>query len=257
MRNFNSQEGLFKPILRIKITPEGLPIQDSGYKNVQSRAKTILVGSRSSPLSRAQVREVLESLQRFHPEINFDPVWIETRGDLDQTTSLRALEKTDFFTQEIEERQLNGEFEISIHSAKDLPEELRLGLRVVALTQGLDPSDVLVMREGDTMESLASPARIGTSSARREHNLLALRSDLQCVDIRGPIQKRLELLEEKYVDGVVVAEAALIRLKLTHLNRIVIPGECARHQGQLAVVARLDDHASATLFSSLDTRGLL
>lgn len=221
---------------------------------MKSFVKTIRVGSRSSPLSRAQVQEVLGSLQTHHPEVCFDPIWIETCGDLDQTTSLRSLEKTDFFTREIEERQLNGEFDVSIHSAKDLPDQLRAGLKVVALTKGLNPADVLVMREGDSIESLPAHARIGTSSERREVNLLALRSDLKCVEIRGPIHKRLGLLEEKNVDGVVMAEAALIRLQLTHLNRIVLSGECARYQGQLAVVARVDDAESARLFACLDTR---
>jgi hydroxymethylbilane synthase len=189
-----------------------------------------------------------------HPDVEFETTLLETRGDLDLLTSLRQLEKTDFFTREIEERQLAGEFDVSIHSAKDLPERLSEGLKVIALTRGVDPADVLVIKEGMQFEMLPSGARIGTSSERREQNLRALRSDLVFADIRGPVQERLAMVERGEFDGVVVAEAALIRLGLTHLNRMVIPGERAALQGQLAIVAREGDWETERLFLPLDVR---
>ena len=121
---------------------------------------------------------------------------METTGDKDQKTSLRTLEKTDFFTKEIDELQLAGGCRISIHSAKDLPDPLPKGLTMVALTQGVDPSDSLVLRENETIESLPHGAKMGTSSARREKNIRDLRSDFICVDVRGNIQARLALLDQ-------------------------------------------------------------
>jgi len=222
---------------------------------VSCSVNTISVGARGSALSRAQVDEVLLELRQFHPESAFDPIFVETKGDKDQKTSLRTLEKTDFFTQEIDALQLNGGCRISIHSAKDLPDPLPCGLILIALTKGVDPSDVIVLREGATLENLVHGAKMGTSSARREKNIHELRNDFICVDIRGTILERLRLLDEGIVDGVVMAEAALIRLKLTHRNRISLPGERALLQGQLAVVAREGDEEMMQLFQSIDVRG--
>ncbi len=215
----------------------------------------ITVGARASPLSRIQVKEVLEELLQFHPEIDFKPIFLETTGDQNQHISLRQQEKTDFFTREIDTLQLAGDCRISVHSAKDLPDPLPSGLVLAALTKGVDPSDVIVLRDFETLESLPKGAKIGTSSVRREKNILQLRPDLNCVDIRGNIQARLDLLGQGTVDGVVMAEAALIRLKLTFRNRIPIPGKCAEHQGRLAVLAREGDLEMIQLFQCIDARG--
>jgi hydroxymethylbilane synthase len=208
------------------------------------------IGARGSQLSRAQVEEVIAELQVFHPHVTYEPVWIETVGDRDLGVSLRALEKTDFFTCEIDQRQLRGEFRLSIHSAKDLPDPLPQGLEIIALTKGVDPSDAIVLRDQD----LPLGAKIGTSSLRREQNIRALRADLICADIRGSVDHRLRQLDEGHYDGVVIAEAALIRLGLTHRLRIPLPGETAAWQGQLAVVAREEDYEMQELFSCIDTR---
>ncbi len=200
------------------------------------------------------MQEVQQELHVFHPQVEFKPVWVETTGDKDLKTSLRTLEKTDFFTQEIDAMQLRGECRISVHSAKDLPDPLPNGLTLVALTRGVDPSDSIVLRNLETLETLPLGAKIGTSSLRREKNICELRSDLVCVDIRGDIQTRLSLLDNGIVDGVVMAEAALIRLKLTHRNRVPLPGEGAYLQGQLAVVAKDGDEEMQTLFQCIDVR---
>jgi len=206
----------------------------------------ILVGARDSPLSRAQFREVQSSIS-----VQIEPVWVETSGDLDRKKSLRDLDKSNFFTKELDEMLLRGEIRAAIHSAKDLPDPIACGLSVIALTQSIDSRDVLVFREGETLETLPRNARIGTSSMRREDVVKALRSDLSFVDVRGNIGERLSLLDQRFVDGVVVAEAALIRLQLQSLNRIFLPGNTAAHQGRLAIVARTGDHEMQTLFDVL------
>ncbi len=218
-------------------------------------AKLILTaGARGSALSRAQIQEVQQELLVFHPEVEFQPLWVETTGDKDLKTPLRTLEKTDFFTQEIDAMQLRRECRISVHSAKDLPDPLPNGLSLIALTKGVDPSDSIVLRDLETLETLPTSAKIGTSSFRREKNIRELRSDFVCVDIRGDIQTRLTLLDEGIVDGIVMAEAALIRLKLTHRNRAALPGDRAHLQGQLAVLALDGDEEMQTLFQCIDVR---
>jgi hydroxymethylbilane synthase len=221
---------------------------------MKSIATSIHVAARSSPLSQIQVQEVLDELRRVHPEIEFETTLVESHGDKDQATSLRAMEKTNFFTKEIDELILNESCRIGIHSAKDLPHPLPEGLSVLALTKGLDPADVLVMRPKVSIETLPEGAIIATSSERRENALRELRSDFHFVDLRGIISQRLAKLDTGEVDGVIIAEAALIRLGLTHLNRVKIPGETAEGQGQLAVVGRTEDDQMRELFTCLDSR---
>ncbi|MGE5195959.1 MAG: hydroxymethylbilane synthase [Anaerolineae bacterium] len=217
-----------------------------------SASHVISVLARGSKLSQAQVWEILNHLRQFHPAIHFAPQWVETRGDKDLETSLRSLSKDDFFTREIDELQLKGVCRISIHSAKDLPKPLVKGLRCVALTRGIDPSDSLVFRENESLETLVEKALIGTSSERRDEAVKALRQDLRCIDIRGSIDERLAKLDCYEIDGLVVAEAALIRLKLTDRSRIRLKAATAPLQGRLAVIAREDDEEMAALFSLID-----
>lgn len=213
----------------------------------------LFVGARSSKLSQVQVWEVLEELKRFHPHVGFSPLFIATQGDKDQKTSLRNLDKCNFFTKEIDEMLLSGTCRIAIHSAKDLPVVLCHGICMIALTKGLDPSDALVLNEGVTIETLKSNAVIATSSERREHLVKLLRADLSFCDIRGTIEQRLQQLDDGKIDGVVIAEAALMRLGLTNRNRIRLPGETAKYQGQLAILARVGDKEMEDLFACLST----
>lgn len=184
----------------------------------------------------------------------FSPIFRESSGDKDLRTSLRSLGQTDFFTKEIDEMVLQGVCRIAVHSAKDLPNSLPNGLEIIALTRGIDPSDSLVLREFDELETLPKKARIATSSFRREEMAKKLRPDFTFTDLRGTIGMRLKLLEEKKADGVIVAEAALIRLKLTYLNRIRLPGETAPFQGQLAIIGKKGDEEMQSLFRPLDSR---
>lgn len=210
----------------------------------------ILAGARSSPLSRAQ----LEEIQNDPLLVNcvLEPVWVESTGDKDKKTSLRSLERTNFFTKELDEMLLEGKIRIAIHSAKDLPEPLPEGLEVVALTKGVDSRDSLVFRFSENLATLKTYAKVATSSLRREETVRLLRSDLDFVDIRGTIGERLALLENGLVDAVVIAEAALIRLKQTHLNRLILPGETTPFQGRLAVLSRKGDTEMQILFSLLN-----
>lgn len=214
----------------------------------------IKVGARSSKLSRVQVKEVLELMRKKVPQLEFDPIFVESSGDKDKKTSLRSLDKTDFFTKEIDAMVLAGEVSIGIHSAKDLPYPLPKGLQLIALTEGIDPSDSLVMRQGESLKTLKANAVVATSSERREECCKMLREDLVFIDLRGTIEERLKKLDTGEADGVIVAEAALIRLGLTHLNRVTLPGTTASGQGQLAIIAKENDAEMELLFSCIDSR---
>ena len=211
----------------------------------------IVVGARSSPLSRRQVEEAEAALRVFYPHVEFRPIFVETTGDKDKLTSLRSLDKTDFFTREIDEMLLKGTCRIGIHSAKDLPDPLPTGLKLGALTRGVDPTDVLVIKE-----TFPEGGLVATSSERREHAVRLLFPHAHFVDSRGTIQERLDQLHGGKVEGVVIAEAALIRLGLTHLSRVRLPGETAPLQGKLAFVIREDDHELASILALASAKGL-
>lgn len=208
----------------------------------------IVVVARDSPLSRAQVEEVYQEIKIRHRAISFEPIWMKTGGDLDLTTSLLDKEKTNFFTKEIDDYLLAGKADIAIHSAKDLPDPLPEGLSLICYTKGVDPSDVLVFRKGENLSTLAPYAKVGTSSTRRIENLRALRSDLIPLDIRGTIGMRLDLLDTGKVDALIMAKAALIRLRI-HREVVDLPGLSAPLQGKLAIVARSEDNKMKDLFS--------
>lgn len=214
----------------------------------------ITVGARGSPLSQRQVAEVQKDIARFYPLVHLTPVWITTCGDVDRTTPLWKVSASDFFTHEIDQKLLQNEIRLAVHSAKDLPSPIPEGLSIIALTKGVDPRDSLVMNDAATVETLPPNAKIGTSSKRRTLAIQTLRPDLQIVDVRGTIEERLALLRTGQIDGVVIAEAALIRLHLTHLNRLLLDHETEPLQGKLAVVARTDDQEMSALFAAIDTR---
>ncbi len=216
--------------------------------------KKIMVAGRKSPLSQAQVEEVIVEISKHVPNIHFEKIFLETRGDRDLKTSLRSLGKTDFFTKEIDEFLIKRNCRIAVHSAKDLPEPIDSNLKIIALTKGVDSSDSLVLRAGMSLESLKKGAVIGVSSEKREAALKKLNKEMVFKDIRGTIQSRLNQLESLLFDGVVIAEAALIRLKLTHLNRIRLEGETTEFQGRLAIIAMKDDEEMKNLFSCIDAK---
>ncbi|MBS0622688.1 MAG: uroporphyrinogen-III synthase [Verrucomicrobia bacterium] len=211
----------------------------------------VRVGCRPSPLSLSQFHE-LQQLVDFPLEA----VPTATTGCLDRSISLRSLDKTDFFTREIDQLLLEKEVRLALHSAKDLPDPLPQGLVLAALTKGLDPADALVFRPYEDLATLPQGSIVATSSQRREEAVSKLRSDFRFVDVRGNVNERLQLLYAGKIDALVVAEAALIRLGLTDLSRIRLPGETAPLQGQLAVIARSDDVEMQLRLAHLDSRPL-
>jgi hydroxymethylbilane synthase len=224
---------------------------------LSTEIQSINVLARRSPLSQVQVLEIERELHAFYPVLCLKPIFVDTPGDRDRSTSLRDMEKTDFFTRDIDQRLLQGEADVAVHSAKDLPDPLAEGLEIIALTKGVDSSDALVLRAGVSLSTLPCGSKIGSSSERREEMVQAMcpSTELEFVDIRGNIGERLALLDRGEVDGVVIAEAALIRLGLTQRNRVRLEGKTPAGQGQLAVVARSENRVMKELFAPLDSRG--
>lgn len=215
------------------------------------------IGTRTSPLALKQVEEIVGALKEFYPAIKIEEVGIDTYGDRDKATPISQIEGSDFFTREIDEALLVGKVDFAVHSAKDLPDNLKENLVIAAITDSIDPYDVLVSKSGLKLHELPYGARIGTSSLRRKEALKRFRSDFQIVDIRGNIEERLEKLDNSDLEAIVIAAASLIRLGLGDRITQRIPFEILKPhslQGALAVVIRTEDSQLLNLLSVIDSR---
>jgi len=209
------------------------------------------IACRLSPLALAQVEEVIQSLKTKGIAVNYEILKYETAGDKDKNTPLTA-SPDNFFTDTIDKALLNGEADIAVHSAKDLPQNFPEGLEIFALTQCLDNKDAWVGRQ--SWNKLPPHAKVGTSSLLRQAQILQLRPDVRIVTIRGSIAERLQLVKTGQVDGIVVAACALKRLKLEGEIKDIFPWEGQAGQGQLAVVGRKNDQKLKDLFNTIDIR---
>lgn len=211
---------------------------------------SIRIASRTSRLALIQVEEVMKNL----PQVNYTVIKTDSMGDKDKQRSLLSGVPSDFFTREIDNMLLAEEADIAVHSAKDLPYPLPDGLMVVALLPAIDQSDALVTASGLPPEKLPAGSHIGTSSPLRKKEMEAYYPHLKIVSVRGTIEERIAQADNGFMDGVIVATCALIRLKLEYRIAAVLPFKTNPLQGHLAVVARSNRSDMVALFSTLDCR---
>ncbi|MCH7745487.1 MAG: hydroxymethylbilane synthase [Chloroflexi bacterium] len=217
-------------------------------------SKKVTVGARSSPLSLAQTEEVLRLLRARFPDTEFVVIPISTDGDRHKNAPLLSMERG-MFVKEIELALLNGEIDFAVHSAKDMPSSLPDGLVLAAFTEREDPRDVLVSRSGLPFDDLPQGARLGTSSPRRAAQLLARRSDLKILPIRGNVDTRMEKAHSDEYDGVVLAASGIIRLgRQDEITEYLSPELCLPDTGQgaLAVEARAESINTIEMLAKID-----
>lgn len=197
--------------------------------------KKIRIISRQSRLALLQVEELVKEAGITDYEL----IKTTSYGDRHKEVSLmdEGLAQ-DFFTRELDEALLEGRADIAVHSAKDLPNPLPDGIELLALTEGKDPSDSLVARDGLTLATLPAGSKVGTSSAQRKEELLKVRPDLVVVPIRGTIEERIAQVDSGAVDALIVATCALDRLGLSHRATERLPFKTHPLQGKLAVTGR-------------------
>lgn len=216
---------------------------------------TLRLGTRGSPLALAQSREVAAALEARHPGLRVHLEVIRTSGDRIQDIPLATVGGKGLFVKEIEEALLTGRIEVAVHSMKDLPALLPPGLTLGAITAREEGADVLVAREARSLEDLPPGARVGTSSLRRQAQLLHRRPDLCMVPLRGNVDTRLRKLTEGALDAIVVAAAGLKRLGIKPAGAIPLPLEVslpAPGQGALGLEIREADRATAAVVAVLE-----
>lgn len=178
-------------------------------------SKTLRIATRGSRLALAQTEIVAGILREAHPDVTVEVVVVKTTGDRDRRPFAEIGGKG-LFTTEVEQALLTGDADMAVHSAKDLTADLAPGCVIVAVPARASVEDVVVGGRGTTGEerlgSLASGARVGTSSMRRRALLLESRPDLEAVELRGNVDTRLRKVAEGEVDVAILAAAGLERL---------------------------------------------
>jgi len=214
---------------------------------------TIKIGTRGSPLALVQAECVAAPLRALGSDVQIVPV--RTEGDRRLGVPLAAIGGKGLFVREIEEMLLAGAIDCAVHSLKDLPAQMPVGLALAAFPEREDPRDVLVTREPRRFEDLRPGARLGTGSPRRRALALALRADLVVEPLRGNVGTRLGKLESEALDGVLLAAAGLKRLGVTPRHVQALDPDAfvpAVGQGVLAVETRADDRRVRAVLSRLD-----
>jgi hydroxymethylbilane synthase len=177
--------------------------------------KSLIIGTRASPLALAQVEIVRDLLQSTNPSLPVESKIIKTSGDNFTNLSLTAGGGKGLFTKEIEESLLCGEIHVAVHSMKDLPTVLPDGLIIGGVPPREDAHDVFISKKFRAIRELPRGGRVATSSIRRRAQLLACRPDLRVEEIRGNVETRLrKLAENDALDALILAAAGLRRLGL-------------------------------------------
>lgn len=176
--------------------------------------KALRVGTRGSALARWQANHIAELLRRVWADLTIEMVIITTRGDQNLDVALPEIGGRGLFTDELENALRRGELDLAVHSLKDMPTASSPGLTIGAVPVRGSVQDVLVSREGYSLESLPQGAVVGTGSLRRAAQLLYLRPDLVIKGIRGNVDTRLNkaLDPDSPYSAIVLAQAGLERL---------------------------------------------
>jgi hydroxymethylbilane synthase len=202
------------------------------------------IGTRGSQLALYQANWVKEKLVQAYPHLKVTLVKIKTTGDKIQDAPLAKVGGKGLFIKEIEEALMQREIDLAVHSIKDVPTELPKGLHLSAITKREDPRDVFISKDGSPLKNLPQRARIGTSSLRRQAQLLSFRSDFEMIPLRGNLDTRLKKLKTMNLDGIILAHAGVKRLGLEERITEIISTEIslpAIGQGALGIETRMDD----------------
>lgn len=215
--------------------------------------KTLRIGTRGSALALWQAQHVRTRLARLGVEAEL--VVIKTSGDQFQSAQLAAIGLKGVFIKELEDALLSRRVDLAVHSMKDVPTEIPEGLVIAAICEREDVRDALLSRNGTDLRTLPEGARIGTSSLRRQAQLLWFRPNLCVVPLRGNVDTRLRKLSAGEVDAIVVAKAGLDRLGASERITEVLSPEIslpAVGQGALGIECRANDRSVCELLTVLD-----
>lgn len=203
------------------------------------------IGTRASRLALNQTRIFIDSVD--WNDMGKEIVEVKSHGDIDLTSSLSEIGGTGVFTEKLNNMILDGEIDLAIHSAKDIPSSLNEEIEICMAIEGHNYRDFLVGTYN--IKNIKASGRIGTSSPRRMAEIKYIRPDIEVVNLRGNVETRLRKKTESNLDGIILAKAGLDRLQLNPEGfelpeDIFVP---APGQGIIAVTALKDSEISKYL----------
>lgn len=219
-----------------------------------TQPQKLRIATRKSLLALWQANYVKARLEHFHPTLSVELVPMSSRGDVLLDVPLAKVGGKGLFVKELEQALLNGEADIAVHSMKDVPMEFPAGLGLSVICEREDPRDAWVSNTYDALDELPAGAIVGTSSLRRQSQILTARPDLKVKFLRGNVQTRLAKLDDAEYDGIILAAAGLLRLELEDRIRSYIEPEfClpAGGQGAVGIECRMADAAIIELLQPL------
>jgi hydroxymethylbilane synthase len=174
------------------------------------------IGTRGSKLALTQTRQVAMQLEQLCPELagNISLVPMQTTGDRLLDHPLYEVGGKGLFTKELEEALLAGTIDMAVHSMKDMPAHMPIGLEIAAILEREDPRDALLSSLADSLDALPSGTRLGTSSVRRRAQITSFRPDLVIEPLRGNVISRMEKLAAGTVQATILAVSGLKRLNI-------------------------------------------
>ncbi|GJL53596.1 MAG: porphobilinogen deaminase [Nitrospirales bacterium] len=213
-------------------------------KEHYGRRSSLVIGTRGSRLALWQAEWVKSQLQQIAPEVSVSLQRIQTSGDKILDVPLAKIGGKGLFVKEIEDALLKGEIDVAVHSMKDVPSVLPDGLEIVCVPEREDPRDAWVCHDGTSLQDLRRGATIGTSSLRRQAQILHHRADFDIHMLRGNLDTRLKKLQQGKYDAIILAAAGLRRLGWSQeISEYLSPDVClpAIGQGALGLEGRADD----------------
>lgn len=217
--------------------------------------RALRLGTRGSVLARWQAEHVAQLLRPIVAPRPVELVLVRTTGDVLRDAPLAQIGGSGVFTREIQQALLRGEIDLAVHSCKDLPTAVVPGLVLAAIPRRGPANDAFISRQYPSLAAVPPRGRIATASLRRQALLKRLRPDLEVVPIRGNVETRLRKLESENLDGIILAEAGLVRLGLADriTERLAIERWLpAVGQGAIAVECRAEDTATLALLQQIN-----
>ena len=219
--------------------------------------KKIIIGARGSKLSLAYVSKVKSLILQNFKDVDIHIKTIKTSGDIHQNIKLSEIGGKNLFCKEIEENLIENNIDIAIHSLKDMESAEHEKLMVGAFIKRNDPRDALVSKEIKKLSELNKNIIIGSSSRRRELQLKKINKNITVVNLRGNIDTRIQKVEEKKLDGIILAVAGIKSLDL--YNKISLIFETnemlpAVGQGIIAVQCRKDNKLIFDIIKKINDR---
>lgn len=214
----------------------------------------LVIGTRKSVLALWQAEYVARRLREQYPGLTVELLPVSTRGDEILNRPLAEIGGKGLFIRELEKLMREGRADMAVHSLKDMPADLPEDFTLAAVTDREDPRDAFVSLRYRSVEALPAGAKVGTSSLRRQSQLLHRRPDLVVESLRGNVQTRLRKLDEGQYDAVILAAAGLKRLGLGDRIASYLSEEDsipAAGQGVMAVEVRKKDEETRQMLAFL------